>query len=33
MTVLGNLVDNAFDAVADAEERRVRVHLERADGP
>ncbi|WP_246159632.1 sensor histidine kinase [Nocardioides antri] len=29
VTVLGNLVDNAFDAVADAEERRVTVHLER----
>ncbi|MDZ5622264.1 sensor histidine kinase [Nocardioides bizhenqiangii] len=32
VTVLGNLVDNAFDAVADAEERRVRVHLDRTDG-
>lgn len=32
VTVLGNLVDNAFDAVAEAEERRVRVHLERTDG-
>ena len=32
VTVLGNLVDNAFDAVADAAERRVRVHLEHADG-
>jgi two-component system CitB family sensor kinase len=34
VTVLGNLVDNAFDAVTDsdaADERRVRVHLERAD--
>jgi len=32
VTVLGNLVDNAFDAVADAAERRVSVHLERGDG-
>jgi sensor histidine kinase regulating citrate/malate metabolism len=32
VTVLGNLVDNAFDAVADATERRVTVHLERDDG-
>jgi two-component system, CitB family, sensor kinase len=32
VTVLGNLVDNAFDAVAHAEERRVWVHLERGDG-
>jgi len=32
VTVLGNLVDNAFDAVADAAERRVSVHLERVDG-
>ena len=32
VTVLGNLVDNAFDAVADADERRVTVHLERGDG-
>jgi sensor histidine kinase regulating citrate/malate metabolism len=31
VTVLGNLVDNAFDAVADAEERRVRVHLDQTD--
>jgi two-component system, CitB family, sensor kinase len=29
VTVLGNLVDNAFDAVAEAEERRVTVHLDR----
>lgn len=27
VTVLGNLVDNAFDAVAEAESRRVEVHL------
>ena len=27
VTVLGNLVDNAFDAVADAAERRVRVRV------
>jgi two-component system CitB family sensor kinase len=31
VTVLGNLVDNAFDAVASAEERRVRVHLDPAE--
>jgi two-component system CitB family sensor kinase len=31
VTVLGNLVDNAFDAVTDAAERRVTVHLERDD--
>ncbi len=35
VTVLGNLVDNAFDAVTDLDatdaERRVRVHLERGD--
>lgn len=31
VTVLGNLVDNALDAVTDAEERRVTVHLERDD--
>ncbi|GAA3810108.1 sensor histidine kinase [Nocardioides panacisoli] len=28
VTVLGNLVDNAFDAVTGAERRRVRVHVE-----
>lgn len=28
VTVLGNLVDNAFDAVAHREDRRVAVHLE-----
>jgi sensor histidine kinase regulating citrate/malate metabolism len=27
VTVIGNLVDNAFDAVAEAEERRVRVRV------
>lgn len=27
VTLLGNLVDNAFDAVADADQRRVEVHL------
>ncbi len=32
VTVLGNLVDNAFDAVADAAQRRVGVHLELAEG-
>jgi two-component system CitB family sensor kinase len=32
VTVLGNLVDNAFDAVASAEERRVKVHLSGEDG-
>jgi len=34
VTVIGNLVDNAFDAVTDAggEERRVTVHLEHRDG-
>ncbi len=32
VTVLGNLVDNAFDAVADVAERRVTVHLEHGDG-
>ncbi len=34
VTVLGNLVDNAFEAVADSsgDERRVTVHLERHDG-
>ena len=28
VTVLGNLVDNAFDAVADADTKRVAVHLD-----
>jgi len=32
VTVLGNLVDNAFDAVAGAEERRVAVRLDRGAG-
>jgi len=32
VTVLGNLVDNAFDAVAGQEDRRVTVHLESEDG-
>jgi len=32
VTVLGNLVDNAFDAVGGREDRRVAVHLEAADG-
>lgn len=32
VTVIGNLVDNAFDAVADAAARRVSVHLEGRDG-
>jgi len=32
VTVLGNLVDNAFDAVAGRAERRVHVHLSGEDG-
>jgi sensor histidine kinase regulating citrate/malate metabolism len=32
VTVLGNLVDNAFDAVTGLERRRVRVHVEGGDG-
>ena len=32
VTVLGNLVDNAFDAVAGRAERRVHVHLSGQDG-
>lgn len=31
VTLLGNLLDNAFDAVADADERRVRVRVEASD--
>ena len=33
VTVLGNLVDNAFDAVAGGEDRRVHVHLSGGPGP
>lgn len=33
VTVLGNLIDNAFDAVAERPERRVRVELYDAAGP
>lgn len=32
VTVLGNLVDNAFDAVARSAERRMRVHVAEAEG-